>query len=77
MGSSPYRSQAVYPLVIAAHPVEPNQFAVGLTDGSVKVLEPSESEGKWGVSPPLDNGILSRTTSSSTTSNHTPDQIQR
>ncbi|XP_044499773.1 topless-related protein 3-like isoform X1 [Mangifera indica] len=70
-------SQAVYPLVIAAHPVEPNQFAVGLIDGSVKVLEPSESEGKWGVSPPLDNGILSRTTSSSTTSNHTPDQIQR
>ncbi|KAH7832910.1 hypothetical protein Vadar_001247 [Vaccinium darrowii] len=29
-------SQAVYPLVIAAHPQEPNQFAVGLTDGSVK-----------------------------------------
>ncbi|XP_044482412.1 topless-related protein 3-like isoform X6 [Mangifera indica] len=71
-------SQAVYPVVVAAHPIEPNQFAVGLTDGSVKVLEPVESEGKWGVSPPLDNGILNvRTTSSSTTSNHTPDQLQR
>lgn len=68
----------MYPVVVAAHPIEPNQFAVGLTDGSVKVLEPVESEGKWGVSPPLDNGILNvRTTSSSTTSNHTPDQLQR
>ncbi|CAI9764250.1 unnamed protein product [Fraxinus pennsylvanica] len=71
-------SQAIYPLVIAAHPQEPNQFAVGLIDGSVKVLEPTESEGKWGVLPPADNGILNgRTGSSSTTSNHAPDQVQR
>ncbi|CAH9087442.1 unnamed protein product [Cuscuta europaea] len=48
-------SQAVYPLVVAAHPQEPHQFAVGLTDGSVKVIEPLEPEGKWGVSPPVDN----------------------
>ncbi|XP_076957021.1 topless-related protein 4-like isoform X2 [Bidens hawaiensis] len=46
----------VYPLVIAAHPSEPNQFALGLTDGGVVVLEPLESEGKWGTSPPLENG---------------------
>ncbi|KAK9060713.1 hypothetical protein SSX86_021419 [Deinandra increscens subsp. villosa] len=46
----------VYPLVIAAHPTEPNQFALGLTDGGVIVLEPLESEGKWGTSPPLENG---------------------
>ncbi|TXG65242.1 hypothetical protein EZV62_006517 [Acer yangbiense] len=59
-------SQAVYPLVVAAHPLESNQFAVGLTDGTVKVLEPSEPEGKWGVSPPGDNGMLNgRTISSS------------
>ncbi|KAE8677766.1 Protein TOPLESS [Hibiscus syriacus] len=71
-------NQAVYPLVVAAHPMEPNQFAIGLSDGSVKVMEPSESEGKWGVSPPADNGVANgRTTSSSTTSNHTPDQLQR
>lgn len=71
-------SQAVYPLVVAAHPHEANQFAVGLTDGSVKVIEPTEAEGKWGTTPPVDNGILSgRTGSSSTTSNHTPDQMQR
>lgn len=71
-------SQAVYPLVVAAHPHEANQFAVGLTDGSVKVIEPTEAEGKWGTAPPVDNGILSgRTGSSSITSNHTPDQLQR
>ena len=39
----------VYPLVVAAHPQEPNQFSLGLTDGSVVVLEPLESEGKWGT----------------------------
>ncbi|KAH9755386.1 Topless-related protein 3 [Citrus sinensis] len=70
-------SQTVYPHVVAAHPLEPNQFAIGLTDGSVKVMEPSESEGKWGVSPPVDNGILNSRTTSSSTSNHTPDQLQR
>ncbi|KAF5746718.1 topless-related protein 3 isoform X1 [Tripterygium wilfordii] len=71
-------SQSVYPLVVAAHPLEPNQLAVGLTNGSIKVMEPIESEGKWGSTPPADNGMLnSRTTSSSTTSNHTPDQLQR
>ncbi|XAR52664.1 hypothetical protein NMG60_11020846 [Bertholletia excelsa] len=71
-------SQAAYPLVIAAHPHEPNQFAIGLTDGSVKVIEPLDSEGKWGVSPPVDNGMLNgRTASSSTTSTHNPEQVQR
>jgi hypothetical protein len=68
------RSQAVYPFVVAAHPLEPNQFALGLTDGSVKVIEPNESEGKWGTSPPMDNGLMNGRTASSTTSNHTPDQ---
>ncbi|KAJ8772012.1 hypothetical protein K2173_027189 [Erythroxylum novogranatense] len=71
-------SQSVYPLVVASHPLESNQFAIGLTDGSVKVMEPTESEARWGSSPPADNGLLSgRTTSSSTTSNHTLDQLQR
>nr|XP_043628394.1 topless-related protein 4-like [Erigeron canadensis] len=41
--------------VIAAHPFEPDQFALGLSDGGVCVFEPSESEGKWGTSPPLEN----------------------
>ncbi|GFP88955.1 topless-related protein 4 [Phtheirospermum japonicum] len=50
-------SSRVHPLVITAHPSEPNQFALGLTDGSVHVLEPSETEGKWGTVPPQENGV--------------------
>ncbi|CAM8914573.1 unnamed protein product [Rhodiola kirilowii] len=47
----------VYPVVIAAHPSEPTQFALGLTDGGVVVLEPNESEGRWGTAPPpTENG---------------------
>ncbi|CAI0469988.1 unnamed protein product [Linum tenue] len=52
----PNPSLRVYPLVIAAHPSEANQFALGLTDGAVHVLEPLESEGKWGTAPPAENG---------------------
>lgn len=47
----------VYPLVIAAHPSEPNQFALGLTDGGVCIIEPLESEGKWGGSPVVEGGV--------------------
>ncbi|GKA16253.1 topless-related protein 4-like protein isoform X1 [Tanacetum coccineum] len=46
----------VHPLVIAAHPHVADQFALGLSHGGVCVLEPLESEGKWGTSPPLENG---------------------
>uniref|UniRef100_A0A5B7ANF3 Putative topless-related protein 4 isoform X1 n=1 Tax=Davidia involucrata TaxID=16924 RepID=A0A5B7ANF3_DAVIN len=59
----PTPSLRVYPLVIAAHPSEPTQFALGLTDGGVYILEPLESEGKWGTSPPLENGAGPSTTS--------------
>lgn len=54
--SSFVASSRVYPAVVAAHPTEANQFAVGLSDGGVHVLEPSESEGRWGTAPPLENG---------------------
>ncbi|EPS67565.1 hypothetical protein M569_07208, partial [Genlisea aurea] len=50
-------SGVVHPVVVAAHPQEPNQFAVGLSDGSVKVIEPLESDSKWGASPPADDGV--------------------
>lgn len=40
-------NSGVHPLVIAAHPQEPNQFAVGLSNGEVHVFEPLESEAKW------------------------------
>ncbi|XP_024935003.2 protein TOPLESS isoform X1 [Ziziphus jujuba] len=52
-------SSNVQPLVIAAHPQEANQFALGLSDGGVHVFEPLESEGKWGVPPPVENGSAS------------------
>ncbi|KAH7855382.1 hypothetical protein Vadar_024216 [Vaccinium darrowii] len=58
------RSQAVYPLVVAAHPQQPNQFAVGLTNGSVIVME-----------LPTITGLDGATVSSSNASNQTPDPV--
>nr|XP_025888355.1 topless-related protein 1-like isoform X15 [Solanum lycopersicum] len=40
-------SAHVFPVVVAAHPENPNQLALGLNDGGVVVIEPSESDGKW------------------------------
>ncbi|PWA37657.1 CTLH LisH motif, WD40/YVTN repeat-like-containing domain, Topless family [Artemisia annua] len=65
----------VHPLVIAAHPHEADQFALGLSDGGVCVLEPLESEGKWGTSPPLENGAGPSGTAPGAAS--TDDQAQR
>ena len=48
-------SCSVYPLVIASHPSDSNQFTLGMTNGGVYVIKPLELEGKWGVGPPLDN----------------------
>ncbi|MCL7045340.1 hypothetical protein MKW94_008572 [Papaver nudicaule] len=68
---SAYMPQAqnpqAYPLVVAAHPNEPNQFAVGLSDGSIQVVEPLDSDGKWGVSAPSDNGTTTSTANGSRT----------
>ncbi|GLT98415.1 hypothetical protein SLE2022_159200 [Rubroshorea leprosula] len=63
---SPNPSLRVYPLVIAAHPSDPDQFALGLNDGGVCVLEPLELEGKWGTSPPVENGAGPSSTSGAT-----------
>ncbi|XP_042515407.1 topless-related protein 4-like [Macadamia integrifolia] len=52
----PNPSSRLFPLVVAAHPTEPNQFTLGLTDGAVYVIEPLEAEGKWGTMPPPENG---------------------
>ncbi|XP_055825437.1 protein TOPLESS-like isoform X2 [Solanum dulcamara] len=54
---SPSISSNIHPIVVAAHPEDPNQFALGMSDGGVHVFEPLESEGKWGVPPPLENGF--------------------
>ncbi|CAL9073806.1 unnamed protein product [Musa hybrid cultivar] len=58
ISSSISSSGAVYPTVIAAHPSEPNQIALGMTDGAVHVVEPSDADSKWGVAPPQENGAL-------------------
>ncbi|RVW41730.1 Protein TPR2 [Vitis vinifera] len=55
---SPALSSGVYPLVIAAHPSEPNQIALGMSDGAVHVVEPTDTEPKWGGQPPQDNGSI-------------------
>ncbi|WOL13224.1 protein TPR2-like [Canna indica] len=49
---------AVYPIVVAAHPSEANQIALGMSDGAVHVVEPSDADPKWGLAPPQDNGSL-------------------
>ncbi|XP_010243111.1 PREDICTED: protein TPR2-like [Nelumbo nucifera] len=51
-------SSTLYPMVIAAHPSEPNQIALGMSDGAVHVVEPSDAEPKWGGPAPQDNGTL-------------------
>ncbi|XP_050896460.1 topless-related protein 2 [Lathyrus oleraceus] len=40
---NPSDSQNVYPLVVAAHPENSYQFAIGLSDGYVKIIEPTDS----------------------------------
>lgn len=50
--TQPGPSLEVYPLVIAAHPFQSNQIALGLTNGRVHVLEPLDSKREWGA-PPL------------------------
>ncbi|XP_072978212.1 protein TPR3-like [Typha angustifolia] len=73
----PNVSTTVHPLVIAAHPSEANQFALGLTDGGVHVLEPLESEGKWGVPPPAENGSPSSLSTPLPAGASSSDQPQR
>ncbi|KAH7854183.1 hypothetical protein Vadar_011126 [Vaccinium darrowii] len=55
----------VCPLVIAAHPQLPNQFAIGLTDGFVMVME---------MEPPTITGLNGGTASSANANNQTLDQ---
>ncbi|KAK3037662.1 hypothetical protein RJ639_030439, partial [Escallonia herrerae] len=47
-----------FPVVIAPHPSDPNQFSLGMSDGAVHVIEPSDAEPKWGSSASQDNGAL-------------------
>ena len=63
--------------MIAAHPHEPNQYALGLSDGGVHVFEPLESEGKWGVPPPAENGSASGVAAIPSVGPSGSDQAQR
>ncbi|KAM7490054.1 hypothetical protein LguiA_032975 [Lonicera macranthoides] len=51
-------SSNMYPFAVATHPRDPNQFALGLTDGGVVIIEPLESEGRWDFHPPVDNETM-------------------
>lgn len=62
--------------MVAAHPQDPHQFALGLTDGSVKVIEPFELEGKWGVSEPAHEEIANNKGASTSTSNQAAAHVQ-
>ncbi|XP_077244772.1 protein TOPLESS-RELATED PROTEIN 2-like isoform X2 [Tasmannia lanceolata] len=62
-------NSSAYPLVIAAHPSEPNQIALGMSDGLVYVVEPLDMDPKWGVPPPQDNGSLPSISSNPSLSN--------
>jgi len=75
--SSGTSGSTTLPLVVAAHPLEPNQFAIGLADGAVQVIEPSESEGKWGVTPPSENGTASAVVAGPSSSNQGSEQAPR
>ncbi|KAE8723627.1 Topless-related protein 4 [Hibiscus syriacus] len=65
------------PLVIAAHPSEANEFALGLSDGGVHVFEPLESENKWGVPPPVENGSASSMAATTSVGAPGSEQAQR
>ncbi|KAK1303545.1 Topless-related protein 1 [Acorus calamus] len=77
ISSSVASSGSIYPMVIAAHPTEPNQVALGMSDGAVHVVEPSDSEPKWGAPPPQDNGTLSSIPSNPSLSNQASDAPPR
>ncbi|KAL8536531.1 hypothetical protein ACS0TY_011940 [Phlomoides rotata] len=48
------RNNSTFPVVIAAHPSDPYQFALGMSDGGVHVIESSEAKRKWGGSTSQD-----------------------
>jgi hypothetical protein len=70
-------SSTAYPLVIAAHPSEPNQIALGMSDGAVHVVEPSDAEMKWGGPSSQDNGTHPSNTSNPSPSGHLSDLPSR
>ncbi|KAL6955721.1 Protein TOPLESS-RELATED PROTEIN 2 [Sarracenia purpurea var. burkii] len=66
-----------FPVVIAAHPSEPNQIALGMSDGAVHVIEPPDAEPKWGGSAPQENGALPSVPSNSALNSQPSDAPSR
>ena len=64
-------------MVIATHPSEPYQIALGMSDGAVHVIEPSDAEPKWGGSVPQENGASSSVPSSSALNSQPSDTPSR
>lgn len=70
--------------MITTHPQEPNQLAVGLSDGSVKVIEPSEASRRWGVGVAVsadkagaENGRPSSSSAANNNNSSSDHQMQR
>ncbi|XP_042420802.1 protein TOPLESS-RELATED PROTEIN 2-like isoform X1 [Zingiber officinale] len=64
-----------HPVVIAAHPTESNQIALGMSDGAIYVLEPSnDADPKWGSAPPQENGSLPSSSNLVSSNNQTSEQ---
>ncbi|GFZ16618.1 transducin family protein [Actinidia rufa] len=70
-------SSNAFPMVIATHPSEPYQIALGMSDGAVHVIEPSDAEPKWGGSVPQENGASSSVPSSSALNSQPSDTPSR
>ena len=64
----------MYPVDIAAHPLYLNQFALGLSDGSVFVIEPAAGETTWGVSEPQEDASPALFNSSNSASSSKPSE---
>ena len=47
-------------MTIAANPVDCKQFALGMSDGGVLIVEPLDPDGEWRPGSPLGSGAVSR-----------------
>ncbi|XP_024995982.1 protein TPR2-like isoform X3 [Cynara cardunculus var. scolymus] len=74
ISSSISSNSTAYPVVIAAHPSDSNQFALGMSDGSVHVIEPADADPKWGGSAPQENGTLASSNPSNSAMNSQPSE---
>ena len=67
--------------MVAAHPTEANQIALGMSDGGVHVVEPPEAEAKWGVAPPppppQENGAMPQISSNPALTSQSSDAPSR